>query len=341
MHTHSIEPWTHEHVFLGDRHDRNERRTWAVVAVTALMMVAEIVGGTIYGSMALVADGWHMSTHAAALGIAALAYRYARRHAHDRRFSFGTGKLGELAAFASAVILAMIALYIAIESAGRLWNPVEIGYSEAIPIAIIGLVVNLVSVWLLHDGDHHAHGHHGHEHPGHHRPHEHHGHEHHGHVAHDTNFRAAYVHVLADALTSVLAIAALFGGLLWGWAWLDPLMGLVGTVVIAIWAFGLMRTSGSVLLDTVPTQEIEAEVRRRLEVNGDRVADFHLWRIGPGHRAAVISIVTHDPLPPDSYKARLADLPEMSHLTVEVQRCSDSTHRTRPDPLANPVPRPI
>lgn len=313
MHTHSIDSWTHEHVFLGDGHDRHERRTWAVVALTAFMMVAEIGGGALFGSMALVADGWHMSTHAAALGIAALAYRFARKHARDRRFAFGTGKLGELAAFASAIILAMIALYIGLESVGRLLHPVAIGFAQAIPIAVAGLVVNLVSVWLLHEDDHHHHDHHHDD--GH--------HGHHGLGGDDTNFRAAYVHVLADALTSVLAIVALLGGWFYGLTWLDPAMGLVGTVVIAAWALSLIKTAGSVLLDVVPAHDIEAEVRRRLETNGDRLTDFHLWQVGPGHRAVVLSIVSDDPQPPSAYKARLTDLPDLSHVTVEVQPCPD------------------
>src|SRR4051794_36905256 len=230
MHAHSLDRFTHEHVFLGTRHERNERRVWLVVGLTFAMMVAEIVGGTLFGSMALVADGWHMSTHAAALAIAALAYRFARTHAHDPRFSFGTGKLGELAAFASAVILAMIALFIGYESVTRLISPVPIRFGEAIPIAVLGLGVNLASAWLLHDHDHHAHAH------GHHHGDDHaHDHGHHGHEHHDTNIRAAYVHVLADALTSVLAIIALVAGLSFGWVWLDPVMGLVGTGVIAAW----------------------------------------------------------------------------------------------------------
>lgn len=317
MHTHSIEPWTHEHVFLGARHARNERRIWAVVALTALTMVAEIVGGTWFGSMALVADGWHMSTHAAAHGIAALAYRLARRHARDPRFTFGTGKFGDLAAFASAIILAMVALSIGIECAGRLLRPVAIGFSEALPIAVAGLVVNLASVGLLHDGGPaHDHGHdhgpaHGHAYA---RAHAHAGHQ-------DGNHRAAYRHVLADTLTSVLAIAALLGGRHFGLSWLDPAMGLVGAAVIAAWAFGLIRASGAVLLDAVPAREIEAEMRRRLETGGDRLSDVHLWQIGPGHRAAVLSIVTDRPRPPAHYKARLAGLPHLSHVTVEVQPC--------------------
>ncbi|WP_430912546.1 CDF family Co(II)/Ni(II) efflux transporter DmeF [Methylobacterium sp. sgz302541] len=308
MHAHSIERHTHEHVFLGERHARNERRTWAVVALTAVMMVAEIAGGMLLGSLALVADGWHMSTHAAALGIAALAYRFARTHARDPRFSFGTGKFGDLAAFASAVILGMIALFIAYESVTRLIDPVAIAYAQAIPIAVLGLGVNLASVWLLHDDHGHDHDHH-------------HGHDHAHHGHHDSNFRAAYVHVLADALTSVLAIVALLGGLYAGLAWLDPLMGLVGTGVILAWSVSLMRGAGAVLLDAAPEDHVAADIRARLETDGDRVSDLHLWQIGPGHRAAVVSLVSHHPQAPSVYKARLSGLHELSHVTVEVEPC--------------------
>jgi cation diffusion facilitator family transporter len=321
MHTHSLEPWSHGHVFLGDRHDRHARRTWAVVALTAVTMVVEIAGGTWFGSMALVADGWHMSTHAAALGIAALAYRFARRHAEDPRFTFGTGKFGDLAAFASAIILGLVALLIGAESVDRLLHPAPIGFGQAIPIAILGLAVNLASVWLLHD-DHDDHGHHGHAHGGHsHGGHGGHGHGGHGHGGHDTNFRAAYIHVLADALTSVLAIAALLGGRYLGLAWLDPAMGLVGTVVILAWSWSLLRTAGLVLLDARPSPAATAEIRARLETDGDRVSDLHLWQVGPGHRAAVIALVSDNPQPPAHYKARLAGLRDLSHVTIEVQPC--------------------
>ncbi|MDP4003907.1 CDF family Co(II)/Ni(II) efflux transporter DmeF [Methylobacterium sp. NEAU K] len=317
MHTHSLEPWTHGHTFLGDRHDRHARRTWAVVVLTAATMVAEIAGGTWLGSMALVADGWHMSTHAAALGIAALSYRFARRHADDPRFSFGTGKFGDLAAFASAIILGLIALLIGAESLDRLLHPTPIGFGPAIPIAVLGLAVNLASVWLLHDDhdDHDDHGRRGHAHGGH-------GHGGHGgHGGHDTNFRAAYLHVLADALTSVLAIAALLGGRYLGLAWLDPAMGLVGTVVILAWSWSLLRTAGLVLLDARPSPAATAEIRARLEKDGDRVSDLHLWQVGPGHRAAVIALVSDAPQPPAHYKARLAGVRGLSHVTVEVQPC--------------------
>jgi cation diffusion facilitator family transporter len=319
MHSHSIEPWRHEHVFLGADHDRNERRTRLVIALTAAMMVAEIVAGALFGSMALTADGWHMATHAAALAISVLAYGYARRHAHDPRFAFGTGKLGDLAGFASAIILALIALLIAWESLVRLTAPVPIRFDEAIAVAGLGLAVNLVSAWLLHAGGahghaaHHDHGHDHHDHD--------HDDDHHRHGARDNNLRSAYLHVLADALTSVLAIVALLAGSLFGWSWMDPLMGIVGAAVIARWSWGLMRDAGLVLIDAVPDRGLAQAMRDRLESGGDRVADLHLWRVGPGHNAAVVSLVSDHPAPPDHYKDRLAGLPGLSHVTVEVQPC--------------------
>jgi cation diffusion facilitator family transporter len=308
MHTHSLEPWTHDHVFLGHQHARNERRTWFVVAITAIMMVGEIVAGSYFGSMALLADGWHMATHAAALGIAGVAYLFARRQAHNARFAFGTGKFGDLAAFASAIILAMIAVQIAYESAVRLVHPVAIAYGEAILVAALGLAVNLVSAWLLRDT--HDHDHHGDS------------HSHH----HDNNLRAAYVHVLADAATSILAILALVMAMLLQWVWADPAVGIVGSLVIASWAYGLIRDSGAVLLDASCDKTIETVIRDRLETKGDKVTDLHLWQVGPGHRAAVISIVSDNPLPPTTYKRRLRGLRGLSHVTVEVEMCLDPPH---------------
>jgi len=311
MHAHTLDGWRHEHVFLGAHHSRNERRSWAVVALCGAMMAAEVAGGALFGSMALVADGLHMSTHAGALVIAAFAYAYARRHARDERFAFGTGKLGDLAAFASAIVLAMIAVLIGYESLGRLWHPVAIAFGEAIPIAALGLCVNLLSAWLLRDEHDEPHGH-AHADDG-----EHHRHAHHA----DHNLRAAYVHVVADAAVSVLAIIALGGGLLLGWVWMDPLMGLIGALVIANWSWNLVRQSGAVLLDMRSDGGIAPEIARRLETGGDRVVDLHLWRIGPGHKAAVVSLVSDRPEPPASYKARLAGLAGLSHVTVEVQPC--------------------
>jgi cation diffusion facilitator family transporter len=311
MHNHSIAPWQHQHAFLGARHGQHERKVWLVVLLTCAMMVAEIVGGYVFGSMALVADGWHMSTHAAALAIAAFAYRFARKHVHDPRFSFGTGKLGELAGFASAVILAMVALLIAYESALRMLEPVPIRFEEAIAVAALGLAVNLASAWLLGGG-------HEHEHDG--------DHDHH----HDHNLRSAYLHVLADATTSVLAIVALLAARFYGWIWMDPVVGIIGAGVIAAWSLGLIRSSGAVLLDMVPEAKLSSDVRRRLEVGGDKVADLHLWRVGPGHTALIATIISDRPQSVSAYKARLAGLSGLSHVTVEIHACPD--HAT--DPLA-------
>jgi cation diffusion facilitator family transporter len=309
MHSHSIEPWTHDHVFLGHRHARNERRTWFVVGLTAAMMAGEIAAGSLFGSMALLADGWHMATHAAALGIAAVAYLFARRHARNSSFAFGTGKFGDLAAFSSAIILALIAVQIAWESAVRLVNPVPIAYGEAIAVAVLGLGVNLASAWLLRDTHDH---HHGHAHSD-------------GHRHHDNNLRAAYVHVLADAATSVLAIVALVTAMAAQWVWADPAVGIIGSLVIAGWAFGLIRDSGRVLLDVSADKKLEGVIRDRLETKGDKVTDLHLWQVGPGHRAAVISLVSDHPLPPATYKRRLQGLRGLSHVTVEVEACGEVT----------------
>lgn len=327
-----FEDLQHEHIFLGQQHSRNERKVWLVIALTASMMVLEIVAGSLFGSMALLADGWHMSTHAGAMLIAALAYWYARREAKSRRFTFGTGKLGDLAGFASAVILALIALLIAAESAVRLASPVEIEFGQAILVAVLGLAVNLISAWLLRDEPHH-HGHsHGHHHDDNHHDHEHHDHHHGGHHAHhgghhhhgkDHNLRAAYLHVLADALTSVLAIAALLLGRSYGWIWLDPVMGIVGGLVIARWSYGLIRDTAGVLLDAVPDEgHMADEIRKHVEREGDRIADLHVWQVGPGHNAAILSIVSHAPQEPSAYKARLASVHSLSHITVEVTRAA-------------------
>jgi len=316
MHSHSIDRWTHDHVFLGQKHARNERRTWFVVGLTGVMMVGEIVAGSLFGSMALLADGWHMATHAAALGIAAFAYLFARQHARNSRFTFGTGKFGDLAAFSSAIILAMIAVQIAYESVLRLMQPVPIAYGEAIAVAVLGLVVNLASAWLLRDDHDH---HHGHSHGA--RDHDDQDHSH-RHPHHDNNLRAAYLHVLADAATSVLAIAALVVAMYSQWVWADPAVGIIGSLVIASWAFGLIRDAGSVLLDVSADSNLEGIIRSRIETRGDRVTDLHLWQVGPGHRAAVISVVSDHPLPPATYKRRLGGLRGLSHVTVEVEHCS-------------------
>jgi cation diffusion facilitator family transporter len=307
MHSHSIARWTHDHAFLGEHHRQHERRTWSVVTLTALMMVAEITGGTLFGSMALIADGWHMATHVAALAIAGLAYLFARRHADNARFSLGTGKFGELAAFASAIILGMIAIGIGYESILRLLHPIAIRYQDAIPIAGLGLAVNLASAWLLQEDHHHGHDH---------------AREPSDPANHDTNLRAAYVHVLADALTSVLAIVGLSVAWLLGWSFVDPLVALIGTGVIASWAFGLVRTAGGVLLDSVPDPGLAQRIRGLMEIDGDRVTDLHVWQLGPGHAAVIASVVSDRPQSPSFYKQRLDKVIGLSHVTVEVQACS-------------------
>lgn len=406
----------HDHVFLGAAHGQNERRTWTVIALCTAMMIAEIVGGTLFGSLALVADGLHMSTHAGAMLIAALAYTYARRHASDARFVFGTGKLGDLAGFTSAIVLAMIALLIAYEAIARFLSPVPIHFDEAIPIAVLGLLVNLASVWLL-SGDHHGHGHH-HGHAAHHahgdeaqtistgagvfavsifedgvppvfrispaakqaciagaratittiradgshqtfdmaergdrlesidaipEPHaftaivrlhgsehsltfvEHEHAHHHGHggskdvTARDHNIRSAYIHVIANAAVSVLAIVGLVLARAFGWMWMDPLAGIVGALVIANWSYGLMRDTGRILLDVSPDTRLADNVRRSIESGGDRVTDLHVWRLGPGHMSAVVSVATGDPARDSRfYHQLLKRFTSLSHVTVEV-----------------------
>ena len=302
-----IEPPSHDHVFLGERHDENARRTLWVVVLTSLMMVGEIAAGIAFNSMALLADGFHMATHAGALAVAAGAYAFARRHAADRRFSFGTGKVGDLSGFASALVLALVALGIAVESIGRLSDPSPVAFGEATLVAILGLVVNVASVFLLSGGHGHGHAH---------DPHHDHGHEHeHGH--HDNNLRSAFAHVVADALTSVLAIVALVAGRYLGWVWLDPVMGIVGGAVIAVWAWNLLRDTAAVLLDT-SDPHLEAEVREQVEGPGDaRITDLHIWRIGPGAHAAIVSVAgTADR---EAIRERLVAVHELAHVTIETR----------------------
>ncbi len=400
----------HSHIFLGRDHEKSERKTWAVIWLCGAMMIAEIVGGLMFGSIALVADGLHMSTHAGALLLAALAYTYARKYARDPRFAFGTGKLGDLAGFTSAVILAMIALLIGYESVTRLFAPVPIHFAQAIPIACLGLAVNIASAWLLGGGGHshgfghthaHAHAHaHGHDHDAAHslttadgvvvlevyedgvpprfrlraqsgpapsaqsasvetirpdgasqtfamrdqggylesideipEPHaftaqvrigaqdfsvafeE---HERAQGAERDNNMRAAIVHVMADAAVSVLVIMGLSLALLFGWSWMDPLAGIVGAAVIASWSFSLIRDTGAVLLDMNPDPRVAAHIREAIESGGDRVADLHLWRLGPGHLGAIVSVTTAQGRGPDYYRARLARFDGLSHVTIEV-----------------------
>lgn len=317
--------YRHEHIYLGANHDRNTRRTLWVVALTAVMMVAEIAAGYFTGSMALLADGFHMATHTGALAIAAGAYVFARRHAHDGRFSFGTGKVGDLAGFASALVLAVIAVGIGGESLWRLASPTVVDFGEAIPIAVVGLIVNIASALLLMEG-HHGHGH-GHAHAAAHTHHghaQHHGHghdDHHGHHhdGHDNNLRSAYLHVVADALTSVLAIAALLAGLYLGWTWLDPVMGVVGAVVIANWSYSLLRASAAVLLDVTDAQ-VATRIEQALEDEPVQIEDLHVWRIGPAARAAIVSVSTSAAVTEAQLRGKLASVNELRHLTLELRQ---------------------
>jgi cation diffusion facilitator family transporter len=306
----------HSHVFLGPAHQRNERRVWVVIALCTLMMVVEIAGGLMFGSIALVADGLHMSTHAGALLLAALAYVFSRRYASDPRFTFGTGKLGDLAGFTSAVILAVIALLIGIEAIQRLASPAPIHFHEAIPIAVLGLIVNVASAVLLGLNHDHSHGH-GHEDHHDHHDHEAHGHAHHAHHR-DHNMRAAVLHVMADAAVSVLVILALVLAQAFGWMWMDPLAGIVGAVVIGAWSWGLVRDTGAILLDMNPDLRLAEQIRKAVQAEGDEVCDLHLWRLGPGHLGAIISIRTCGERGPEHFRARLARFHTLSHLTIEV-----------------------
>ncbi|WP_085632586.1 CDF family Co(II)/Ni(II) efflux transporter DmeF [Pseudomonas sp. R16(2017)] len=306
--TPNAQRFAHDHQFLGASHDENARRTLWVVALTFVMMIGEIAAGYVTGSMALLADGFHMATHAGALGIAAAAYGFARRNASNRRYSFGTGKVGDLAGFASAMVLGLVSLGIAGESALRLFQPTTVAFGEATVIAVVGLAVNLVSAFMLM-------GHHGHDHGHHHE----HGHDHGHHHHHDNNLRSAYMHVLADALTSVLAIAALLAGRYLGWVWLDPVMGIVGAVVIAKWAYTLMRDSAAVLLDATD-EPVAEEIRELLEASDDvRISDLHVWQVGPQARAAIVSVVAAAGVSAEAIRERLAPVHELSHLTVELR----------------------
>jgi cation diffusion facilitator family transporter len=309
---------THGHVFLRNDHHGAERRTWAVIVLCTIMMVAEIVGGALFGSLALIADGLHMSTHAGALLLAAMAYTMARKYANDRSFTFGTGKFGDLAGYSSAIVLAMIAILIGYEAVSRLLQPVAISFNEAIPIAVLGLVVNLASAWLLSGGDHHAHSHdHAHHHS--HEPEDGHGHAHGAHHR-DNNMRAAVIHVMADAAVSVLVIVGLLLARTFGWLWMDPVAGLIGALVTANWSLGLMRDTGSILLDRTPDPRMAEKVRVIIEAEGDQVTDLHLWRLGPGHLGAIVSVATTGRHEATHYRQRLAALADLSHVTVEVQR---------------------
>jgi cation diffusion facilitator family transporter len=301
----------HTHIYLSADHDKNARRTQWVVLLTAIMMVAEIVAGYVTGSMALLADGFHMATHAGALTIAAVAYGFAKRNATNASFSFGTGKVGDLAGFASALILGIVSIGIAVESGLRFIQPVNVAFDEAILVAVLGLLVNIVSAVMLSGGGHahdHAHGHDHHDH--------HHGHTH----GQDNNLRSAYVHVLADALTSLLAIVALLAGRYYGLMWLDPLMGIVGAIVIAKWSYSLMKSTAHILLDKTDehvAQEIKAVIAT---FNGVQMTDLHVWQVGPAARAAIVSIASIHAEVGEQIRERLAYIEELVHLTVEVHQ---------------------
>lgn len=311
MHRTDPSRWTHAHDYAVDS-SAAERRTRIVIGITATMMVVEIIAGVSFHSMALLADGWHMSTHVAAFLITALAYYFSRRHRSDWRYSFGTGKMGVLGGFASAVLLAVIALFMAGESVHRFFAPLSIQFNQAIGVAVVGLVVNLVCALLLQDDPQHHHSH-AHEPGG------------HGHHHHDLNLRSAYVHVLADALTSVTAIVALVCGKFLGWSWLDPVMGIVGSAVVAVWAYGLVRDTGGILLDRTPeSSDLPDEIRRAVESDGDSlIADLHVWQVGSGKFAAIVSIVAHSPKPAEHYREMLRVHEELVHLTLEVQVCPE------------------
>ncbi len=311
MHISTLQKWQHSHDFTAI-HQKGESRTIKVLLLTFITMGVEIVSGNIFGSMALLADGWHMGTHAAAFAISIFAYRYAKKNADNPDFSFGTGKVSVLGGFASAVALAVIALVMAIESLSRLYHPQPIHFNEAILVAVLGLGINLVSAFLLQD--HHGQDHHNHDHS--------HEEDHHH---HDHNLRAAYLHVLADALTSLLAIIALFSGKYLHLNWMDPLMGIVGAIVITRWSWGLLKDTSSILLDHSLEDEAIIKIKKILEADSDnRVSDVHIWRVGPDHYAAVISIVTLYPKPPEHYKLLLKDLKELFHITMEVNPCLES-----------------
>ena len=314
---HDLSLWAHSHDYATGTERRAEQRTRWVVVLTLATMVVELISGWLTGSMALLADGWHMGSHATALGVAAYAYHFAHRHRADPRFSFGTGKVSSLAGYSSALFLGGGALWVLVESLLRLIDPVQIHYSDALLVAALGLAVNLVSAWLL--GDSHAHG----------QDHDH-GHgDHAGHHHQDHNLRAAYLHVLADALTSVLALIALGLGMTLGWSFLDPVMGIAGALLVGHWAQRLASSSAAVLLDAGDVREILRRVRSTIEDDADNeVADLHVWRIGPAGYACIVSLVTHHPQPVEHYHSLLATVSGLMHVTVEVNHCREAACST-------------
>ncbi len=302
MHTQTLDKWKHSHDFI-IIHEKGEKRTKQVLVLTLITMVAEIIAGFAFGSMALLADGWHMGTHSVAFAITIFAYHYSRKHARDKQFTFGTGKVSVLGGFASAIALAGVAIVMALESIERFIHPSTIQFNEAIAVAVAGLIVNIVCAFLLY-------GHHGHTHSG----------EHH----HDHNIRGAYLHVLADALTSILAIIALFFGKYFGWNWLDSLMGIVGAVLITRWSYGLLLDTSSILLDKNIEMDKTKEIIDTIESDSDnRIADIHVWKVGPADYAAMISLVTHYPKDSEYYKSLLHEFNELSHINIEVIHCID------------------
>lgn len=328
MHNGNLSNWTHDHVF-DTGNDSAERSTRVVMWITAVMMVVEIAAGWWYNSMALLADGWHMSSHAVAIGLSAMAYATARRYARDPRFAFGTWKIEILGGFASAIFLLGVAAMMLTGSVERLVSPQPIHYREAIVVAILGLAVNVVCALILGKAHRHDHGHsHGHHHV-------HAGHEAHGHH-HDLNLKSAYLHVMADAATSVLAIAALFGGWMYGWSWLDPVMGAVGAALVAIWAKGLIVDTGKVLLDREMDHPVVDEIREVVETGTEaantRIADLHVWRVGKKVYSCALTVVTHDAtLTPEIVRDRLSVLEEIVHSTIEIHICPD-THPSQCGP---------
>ncbi len=311
-HKHDLQRWRHSHAFGQHIKRPGESRTFIVIVLTSAMMTVEITAGILFGSMALLADGLHMASHAAALSINAFAYVYARRNAHNERFSFGTGKVNTLGGFTGAILLAGFSLAMIWESVVRLLAPVPIAFNQAITVAVVGLIVNGVSVFIL--------GHHHEDSPGSEHPDNHHDHHHH----HDHNLVAAYLHVLADALTSLLAIFALLGAKFLGFIWADPLMGIVGALLVARWSIGLLHATSTVLLDREAPGHIRAAVREGLESEADNsVVDLHVWAVGPNIYSAIVSVVTHDPRAPDHYKALVPPGLGIVHLAIEVHRCTD------------------
>lgn len=328
MHTDDLSPWEHTHIFDAGNPE-GERNTRLVVLITAVMMVFEIAAGYVFNSMALLADGWHMGTHAAALGLTAAAYLAARKYASDERFSFGTWKIEILGGFASAIVLGMVALYVAAESIARLFHPLTIHYNQALSVAVIGLMVNLVCAFLL--------GSHGHEHgqneTGRNHEHSHHdtGSDHdHGHHHKDLNLKSAYLHVVADAATSVFAIIALVGGKFFNWSRLDPIMGLVGASVIAVWAFGLIRDTGRILVDWRMDKPIIQKIYQTIESDGDtRICDLHLWQVGRNTYSCILQLVADNPRSLEEYRKALSIHKEIGHLIIEINLCSCAEKKKR------------